>query len=196
MLKSIALQLDELQLEEDMKKKTFRPDNIDLIESSDKEMRIVAGPNEHYQKGSEVYMSYGRYSNRQLLSTYGFALITNRYSFSELKIQLKKLTSSLEISERLRMEEFTPDVYVDFKLKENILCKSLLNILRKLWWIKEYPINAFFKPNIIEFELKILDRGIKLLNEKLESFPTSYEEDKEIIKEFTSLRKYFAVRDS
>ena len=132
-LKTRAIELDEKEIAEEKLRRVYRPPDIDLTESSDKEMRIVAGPNEHYAKGSEVYMSYGRNSNRQLLSVYGFSLRQNRFNFAIFFIQLKNLMPSIEISDKLRIRDFTPDHFVKFKLKEKVLCSSLVKMVRKLW---------------------------------------------------------------
>lgn len=192
-LKNKASKLDELEAIEESKKRIYRPPDIDLTESSEKEIRTVAGPNERYEKGSEVYMSYGRYSNRQLLSIYGFSLKINHFNFAVVKYPLFSLLRSIELSEKLRIDDFNPDNYVKFKLKETVLCKDLLKTLRKLWWKPEYSIEGFFNPKVPEVEAQILSHGVKLLTESLNSYPTTYEKDCELLKTDLPLRKYFAV---
>ena len=193
-LKARCSVLDEKEAEEEAKRKVYRPADIDLTETDEKEMRIVAGPHEFYEKGAEVYMSYGRYSNRQLLSVYGFSLRSNHFNFAVLKTQVKFLVEDLEASERLRIEDFSPDHFVKFKLKEKVICKELIKTLRKLWWKAGSPTEAFFEPKLVELEVSILRHAVGLLNQSLNSYPTSYQEDLGLLQGDLALRKYFAVR--
>lgn len=41
-----------------------------------------------YQKGSQVFLCYGRISNRQLLKRYGFCLSNNKYNHLFIKLHL------------------------------------------------------------------------------------------------------------
>ena len=41
-----------------------------------------------YQKGSQVFLCYGRISNRQLLKRYGFCLTNNKYNHLFIKLRL------------------------------------------------------------------------------------------------------------
>jgi hypothetical protein len=54
------------------------------------EFQIQAGK-EAYPKGSQVYICYGRMSNRDMLKRYGFCLANNKYNniFIKLKLELK-----------------------------------------------------------------------------------------------------------
>jgi hypothetical protein len=191
-LREMAETCDLQSAEEEKSRKVYRPDDIDLAESAEKEMKIVAGPNEHYEKGSEVYMSYGRYSNRQLLGVYGFALKVNKYNFAEVKIPISALGPE-SIKEKVKFEDLSMDSLVRFKLKENVLCQDIVKLIRKLNWRLGMPRDAFFKARIIGEEVKALSRAIKILQEKLNSFATTIEEDREILSGNIELKKYFAV---
>jgi hypothetical protein len=189
LLKSLCQALDQKEESETNEHKKYRPPDMDLTENDDKEASICAGPNEHYLRGSEVYMSYGRYSNKQLLSTYGFSLKQNYYNYALLKIQLKELGDTEEQTEFLSKI----DAFCVFKLKKNVLGKLLLRTLRGLYWKSEYPSKAFLDPVLPELEVKVLTKAIKLTHEKLSKFPTTYEEDLNILNQHIPLRKYFAV---
>ena len=98
----------------------YRPPTMDLTESEEKEASIVAGPNEHYKKGSEVYMSYGRYSNRQLLSTYGFALKENYFNYARIRMPIRDLCINQGL---LKYAEEIEGSLV-FKVKKAEICES------------------------------------------------------------------------
>ena len=193
LIKTRALELDKQYEAEEHLRKIYRPDNLDLTESSEKEMRTVTGPNEHYEKGSEVYMSYGRNSNRQLLSVYGFSLKINHFNFAVFKTQIKNLVPPEFNCDKLNINEFTPDHYTKFKFKEKLFCNKFVATLRRLRWKKNHPIEAFFTANLLELEVEVLNFAIKLLNDYLNTYPTSYEEDVKLMNTEIPLRKYFAV---
>ena len=176
---------------------------MDLSESNEKEASIVTGPNESYQKGSEVYMSYGRYSNRQLLSTYGFALKENSFNYARVKLTMIDLIIQDSLKEYAKNIQ-TPYV---FKIKSGEICESknyleLLQTIRGLNWNVNSSPEFFFKPEILEENNeKVLSNNeilftvvaITCLQKTLESFPTSIEEDLEILDQENTLNKYFAV---
>ena len=95
---------------------------MDLTESDEKEASIVTGPDEFYPKGSEVYMSYGRYSNRQLLSNYGFALKENKYNYARVKFLLADLF--MDPQKKKKVESV--DGYFVFKIKKNEICEGII----------------------------------------------------------------------
>lgn len=193
LIKVKAMKEDKEHLAEVKLRRIYRPDGIDLTESSEKEMRTVVGPNETYQKGSEVYMSYGRNSNRQLLSVYGFSLRDNHFNFAVIKNQVKNLLRTPEEGAKLQVKDFSPDHYVKYKLKSKVMSLEFLNVLRKLWWKKEMPTEAMFTPTLLELENEILGKALMLLTDCLNSFATTYEEDLKLLSGDLALRRYFAV---
>jgi hypothetical protein len=56
----------------------------------DYEFQIQTGK-EGYPKGSQIYICYGRMSNREMLKRYGFCLTNNKYNniFIKLKLELQ-----------------------------------------------------------------------------------------------------------
>lgn len=91
-------------------------------------MYIKAGLSEHYDKGSEVYMRYGRYSNRQLLTVYGFALKDNRYNFANLKIRLEDMATHENLKDYIVENGF--DDLLSFKLYKSTFPGDLLSTIR------------------------------------------------------------------
>ena len=107
---------------------------IDLVESDDKHACIITGPNEFYSKGSEVFMSYGRYSNRQLLSGYGFLLTENSYNYAKIKFHILEL----RINPSFLHKTDSSKTFV-FKLKLGSISKSkikigLIQTIRSINW--------------------------------------------------------------
>ncbi|OMJ75653.1 hypothetical protein SteCoe_25179 [Stentor coeruleus] len=191
-IKAKAQELDVLEQAEEEKKSVYRPPDIDLTEKPEKEMRIVAGPNEKYEKGAEVYMSYGRYSNRQLLSVYGFSLKVNKYNFAIVKVPINTLVTE-DMASKIYFEDLKANDFVKFKLKEKIICMGMISMIRKLWWKLGNSIKGFFKAENLELEVEVLKRSLDVLKGYLAGFPTSFEEDGELLKRDLPLRIHFAV---
>ena len=131
-----------------------------------------------------------RYSNRMLLSTYGFALEENIYDYARIIVTLDHLCPE-ENSSVVRSLD-NGNVYM-FKIKSNSVCKELLKITRVLNWNDSKTIDACFSPADAEQEIKIIAVVKRILNEKLLSFPTSYEDDQVLLRQKPPLRAYFAV---
>jgi hypothetical protein len=178
---------------ENLKKNEFeivKPDDLDLEEHEDKIISICTGPDEHYLPGSEVYMSYGRYSNRQLLSSYGFCLSDNKYNYYRLKLNLKDLILDPVLKDSIPSDS----PYLVFKLKSESFCEDLLSKLRSLNWSPNHSCSNFFSTEDMNLETEILHHSIHLLQKELSSFSTTYEEDQEILSNPIPLRQYFAVQ--
>lgn len=60
----------------------------EIKESSSHVFKVVISHEEQFEAGAEVLISYNSYSNRQLLSNYGFALENNRFNYYLLRITL------------------------------------------------------------------------------------------------------------
>ncbi|OMJ82728.1 hypothetical protein SteCoe_16493 [Stentor coeruleus] len=190
LIKSKCREIDAKEEAEAKEHKKYRPPDMDLTESDEKCASIVAGPNEHYKPGSEVYMSYGRYSNRQLLSTYGFALKENYYNYARVKFLLKDLAANHQQS------EFFSDIdaFIIFKLKKFSFSREFIRTLRGINWKNEDPCEAFLNAKIPKLEALSLSIMIRALNSKLDKFPTTLEEDDAKISEpGLALRTYFAI---
>ena len=192
-LRKQAAKIDDEERKDLKKRRKYKPPGLDLTERSDKEMRIVSGATERYEKGAEVYMSYGRNSNRQLLSVYGFCLRINQFNFLEFKVEFKKLVENERLAWKKPIPDFGPNQCIKFKLKEKVICMNLIRTLRKLWWKKNLTIESFFKPKLMELELKILEKGLRLLLDFQNSYQTNLEEDLALLSGELPIRKYFAV---
>lgn len=188
-LRKICAEIDDAEENEAKEHKKYRPPDMDLTENDEKVASICTGPNEHYLPGSEVYMSYGRYSNRQLLSTYGFALKENYFNYAYVKIMLKELAGNDQ-----QLEFFSKtEAFCRFKLKKKVISKVFLRTIRGLYWKNEYPTTSFLNPELPELEIQVLSKAISILQQVLLTYPTTLEEDLNILNNTIPLRRYFAV---
>ena len=188
-IKGLCSQVDKKEEAAAKEHKKYRPPDMDLTESDEKDASICAGPDEHYLPGSEVYMSYGRYSNRQLLSNYGFSLKVNHFNYARVKILLQELTVEPRIRDFLNAVQ----AFVSFKLKKDWIAEEFLRSIRGLHWNFMLNVESFLYPGNHDLEKKVLETGIFILNEYLKKFRTSYEEDLKLMSGDLELRKYFAV---
>lgn len=189
LIKQLCKEIDTKEKEEAKEHKKYRPPDMDLTESEAKDASICTGPTERYLPGSEVYMSYGRYSNRQLLSTYGFSLKVNHFNYARIKILLQEMSSDQ------RLAQFLSEVqaFIVFKLKKNVLADEFIRSIRALHWRFELNVKNFLHPENLDLEKIVLDTGVHILTKYLRNFKTTYEEDLQILNEEIDLRKYFAV---
>jgi hypothetical protein len=92
---------------------------VDVQDSPSAFIRIRTG-DEVYRAGSQVFLNYGRYSNRQLLSYYGFLLPYNKFDYARLKVKVSRLTLSQELQQKVIENEL--DCFVMFKVKATTIC--------------------------------------------------------------------------
>jgi hypothetical protein len=109
---------------------------LETESKEDQEMvfRLVSGENEYYEPGSQLFLFYGQYSNRQLLLNYGFTLPFNVYNFALVFLNLKQFANKFP-----RLSEADPGKYLVFKMRELQLCTgtsylAFINTVRALYW--------------------------------------------------------------
>jgi len=190
-IKKEAEAIDGVEFMEKMSKEEYQPPGLLLSESDEKQLRIVAGPNDRYEEGSEVYMSYGRYSNRHLLCVYGFSLKDNMYNYARIKSNLTHFSNNSEQIRHIR--SFKLDRPCEFKIKAQHLCLDLIRAIRALRWKSSMSEKAFFNPADIELEFETFQHAKFILEKWLSCYPTSYEQDLQLLQENPPMRLYFAL---
>ena len=50
---------------------------------------VITSQSDSFPKGSQVYLCYGRMSNRDCLKRYGFCLTQNKYNNMSIKLRLE-----------------------------------------------------------------------------------------------------------
>lgn len=172
-----------------LKGRADSPENPDVFEYV---FKITMGENQLLHASDEVQISYGRYSNRQLLTYYGFALPSNKYNYATIKIPVKDLLISPQFEFLHKI--YTAEIFVNYKFKLTQLNLLFLRHIRaSLWDIRAHDFTSFFSPTDLQLEVSVLTRASELLSTVLSKYPTSLEQDRELLSTPSSLRHSFAV---
>ena len=153
--------------------------------------QIRSSRTERYEAGAQVTISYGNYSNRMLLTNYGFAINDNIYDYARIKFPLKGLLKECQFEKLI--EKYDNPLCVAFKFKPSCLNLEFLNVLRGILWTPNLPAQAFIDPVSLSLEREVFQYAIELLETQLEEFETTVEEDEEMIKKNVTHRMYFSV---
>ena len=188
-LKANAKDLDCQDENEAKAHEVVRPADMELSESDEKIACIWTGPDESYKKGEQIFMTYGRYSNRQLLVSYGFALKVNKYNYASVVVNIQDFLGS--IGQPCETER--PGLEMRFKIKEREICEKLLMFVRFLLWKFDGKLIPGGEPSDIDNEPQVLAHAKTILIQNLAGFDTSLEEDRRIIDSCENIRKFFAV---
>ena len=180
----------ELKLQ---KKKKETEKDSPTAESEDMFFQIRTSRTEKYEQGSQVTISYGNYSNRMLLTNYGFSTPNNIYDYARVKFPLKSILKPEQYTKL--SEKYDNPLCVAFKFKSNVLNLEFLSIIRAVLWETYLPVECFMYPQSMELEGKVLGVVLEMLEGHLDEFETSLEEDKQKIQRGLGHRMYFAVRN-
>ncbi|CAG9335987.1 unnamed protein product [Blepharisma stoltei] len=148
---------------------------------------IKTGKNENHGNGSQLFISYGAYSNRMLLQQYGFAVLDNKYNYAYVKIPTTELIIENQIIDNFEIP------CIDFKIKRKSLCLKLLRVLRAFAWDESLSYTAFLSPSDLNLELRIMHHALLILNKQLADFPTSIDEDYALLSQRTHERLEFSI---
>ena len=185
-----AKYIDALKLSEKLRSIVEKKKKSQVTVDKNQMFRVVTGKFEEFERDSQVCISYGRYSNRSLLTNYGFALPNNKYDYARFKLSLKDLLSGCQL-EKLN---YRRDMQVAFKVKASSVCMSLLRVLRCLEWsIDTNQAKDFFSPSNLLLEIKVLNRAVEVIQSQLCEFETTLEEDLDLLSQALSSRNYFAL---
>ena len=166
----------------------------DPPESSEEEEETYLGQEECYftlytgekcsfKKGSQVFSSYGKLSNRDLLLDYGFAMMNNNYDSFYFRMWNKSTgrqglvtLEDLEASDyKNELHSATLDDFTDlFGLKYTRLNCEVFTYFRQL---EDTDVVLKASPSDIELELRISDKVLELYYGFERTFTTSIEED-------------------
>jgi len=163
--------------------------------SADGEFFVVNSTRD-YQKGEQVFVSYGPKSNGELLKTYGFVLEDNAADFLTLHFELK-LTNLVESIVEPVLRKQDPQ-YAEVAIAKNRRPDRLLRTYRlSLLEFKELEHLSEAmegKPISLSNELKSYRGIISGLQSLLQTYPTTEAEDAELLKDATlSVNKRNAV---
>ena len=83
------------------------------------------------QAGEELYISYGRRTNKFLLLNYGFCFPGNRYDSYEVCLRRDASTEQVEAHALVDLD-WTCDDVEKVRLKKDQICRTLVNFLRAI----------------------------------------------------------------
>jgi hypothetical protein len=160
-------------------------------ESEENFFQIRTSRTEKHEKGAQVTISYGNYSNRMLLTNYGFAIPNNIYDYARIKFPLKLLLKDKQF-EKLS-EKYDNPLCIAFKFKSNSVNLEFLEVIRGILWTPLMPVEAFILPRCWELEVDVVNYALELLSTQLEESETTLQEDQELLKTTQAHRMYFSV---
>lgn len=152
--------------------------------------RISCSKFERYEAGAQVFIAYGKYSNRQLLTNYGFALEKNVYNYARIQIKLGSMLNSQQAQGLTG--GFKVDSGVLFKLKMHEFALDLLKVIRCFMWTQDLSANAFLHPSDYTQEIRVLEKFQQTLLDYYSTYKTTLEQDLEILPNVSG-KTYLAV---
>uniref|UniRef100_A0A6U1X1Q7 Rubisco LSMT substrate-binding domain-containing protein n=1 Tax=Vannella robusta TaxID=1487602 RepID=A0A6U1X1Q7_9EUKA len=142
-----------------------------------------------YATGDQVFDNYGAKSNFDLLSTYGFVLEDNAYDYMTLQFSLKPSNLVHTIVEPL-LKAVDP-TYNNIKIRTNKVPVELLRVFRLS--VMEFSeleyVNQALQGKAVSLtnEMRAFRSAIKALTSMLQAFPTSLQQDKELLESAESM---------
>ena len=149
---------------------------------------------DQFDAGAQLFFCYGRLSNRSALLRYGFALEYNKYEHIHFKIPYIGYIKGAEWLVN-RIKYFKLSKYMRFKLKRTKVNISLINFCKGIYFNLDYTnYDNLLKPINIDLEIRGVRKAYDFLQEYLESFSKSPEENKQILQDpDSSYHEYFAA---
>lgn len=165
---------------------------VEFEDTRDFVFRILAGPNETYGSGAELYLCYGAESNRHLMLHYGFSLPVSRYNYEYIFVAAAELMTEQQIACAKANE--LAELWC-FKVREREVCMQMIRTVRALLWRKSlHTPEAAFLPRDWGLEGQTLEICLAILNSSLELYPTTLLEDEALLATASSPRLLFALR--
>jgi hypothetical protein len=152
-------------------------------------LKIVA-PKEGIEQGKQVCIQYGRYSNRQLLCQYGFAMSENKYDYYSVRFDLTQIYQEKNVP----FNETSEKEFLEFKLKKHSMNQELLQFLAaKCWNSDEHTVDDFFLAEKGIFYNSMISKYKEVILEEISKFPTTLQEDLKMMNKVNGYRKHFAL---
>ncbi|CAD8159049.1 unnamed protein product [Paramecium pentaurelia] len=192
----------------------------DWLEENDKDAYFCITTTEPIKKGEQVTVSYGRRTNRFLLSWYGFTLAENKYSSFNFRLWLnteiskekmqsqKQIFDTITINKLICSEEWDTgtikyngyeipisSITKEFRIKKNKLNMDLLMYLRlylMLYQVQEKDVLITI-PVSIDYEVFVMQFCIQLLQHYLNSYSQGLDQDIKELDTQISFSRRFAI---
>ena len=166
---------------------------------------ILRTYNDGFPKGSQVFLCYGRMSNREILKRYGFCLPYNKYNYIFIKLRLEQQDQEFMRRKFIIKKFFSVDPDSDkldvsskhFRIYFQKLNTKILKFIKILLFnIHEDDISCIVETRSLSLEYISLQRLKEVYESFLKTFPTSLTEDNRIMREEThklNSRKFFGM---
>lgn len=177
-----------------------RYENIEKQFGEDKPYNhILLNFNKEYEKGQQIYMSYGKDTNAYLLCNYGFILEYNKYDYYKLQLSMTDTTQKQLFlkyySINISVKAFVPESYFIKIYYQHISPKLIM-------FSKILLLDAKSNPHLIKdvfdisFEENAINKAIKLLENAISQMPTTLSTDFQLLKnkQYPNSHIYFAIK--
>lgn len=147
-----------------------------------------------YPKGSQVYICYGRMSNREMLKRYGFCLMNNKYNniFIKLKLELNdpdfkyryyilQKFFQVEISSKDNVVSVQSRHFKIFYQKLNTKMLKFIKIIN--FNVKTDEISTVVETRSLSLEYVSFQKLKAVYEDFLNNFPTTLREDLDFMKD-------------
>ena len=153
-----------------------------------------------YPKGSQVYICYGRMSNREMLKRYGFCLMNNKYNniFIKLKLELNdpdfkyryyilQKFFQTEISSKDNVVSVQSRHFKIFYQKLNTKMLKFIKIIN--FNVKTDEISTVVETRSLSLEYVSFQKLRAVYEDFLNNFPTTLREDLDFMKDPIRMKK-------
>jgi hypothetical protein len=156
---------------------------------------VIRTYSDGFPKGSQVFLCYGRMSNREMLKRYGFCIPYNKYNYLYIKLRLEPndpefayrkfvLRKFFSIEDPKKGGDVMDISSRHFRVYFQKLNTKVLKFLKILTFnVKEDDISCIVETRSLSLEYISFQKLKKVYEEFLESFPTNLKEDLRIMKE-------------
>ncbi|CAD8153535.1 unnamed protein product [Paramecium pentaurelia] len=192
----------------------------DWLEENDKDVYFCITTTEPIKKHEQVTVSYGRRTNRFLLSWYGFTLPENKYSSFNFRLWLnteickekilsqKQIFDTITINKLISPEEWDSgkikfngneipisSITKEFRIKKNKLNMDLLMYLRLYLMLYQVQIKDVLItiPVSVDYEVFVMQFCIQLLQHYLNSYSQELAQDIKELETQISFSRRFAL---
>ncbi|CAK77931.1 unnamed protein product (macronuclear) [Paramecium tetraurelia] len=215
-----TIQEQRQQQDKDNQSDSSEESKWDWLEENDKDVYFCITTTEPIRKHEQVTVSYGRRTNRFLLSWYGFTLPENKYSSYNFRLWLntdickekilsqKQIFDTITINKLINPEEWDTgkinfngnDVPIssitkEFRIKKNKLNMDLLMYLRLYLMLYQVQVKDVLItiPVSVDYEVFVMQFCIQLLQHYLNSYSQELAQDIKELESKISFSRRFAL---
>ena len=149
---------------------------------------VMTTGNDAFPKGSQVFLCYGRMTNREMLKRYGFCITNNKYNNMFIKLRLEVSDPDFKYRLFILQKFFSLDadargggVQVSsrhFKVHYHHFNMKVLKFMKILSFnVKEDDISCIVETRSLSLEYISMQKLQKVYQDFLDQFPTTLQQD-------------------